>query len=76
MRAIFTKTPRRGDLIFMEDDSDDPSIFHIAIFDRFEGDQVYFIDSTSQGKINGVSERHYARTNKRIKVYGIMKLKS
>lgn len=74
--ATFTTTPRRGDLIFMGDDSNDPSIFHIAIFDRFEGDQVYFIDSTSQGKINGVSERHYARTNKKIKAYGIMKLKS
>ena len=74
--VIFTTTPRRGDLIFMGDDSDDPSIFHIAIFDRFEGDQVYFIDSTSQGKINGVSERHYARTNKKIKAYGIMKLRS
>ena len=74
--ATITTTPRQGDLIFMGDDSNDPSIYHIAVFDRFEGDQVYFIDSTSQGQINGVSERHYARTNKKIKAYGIMKLKS
>lgn len=73
--ATLTDNPRHGDLIFMGDDSNDPSIFHIAIFDRFEGDQVYFIDSTSQGKINGVSERHYAKTNKKIKAYGIMKLR-
>ena len=72
--ATLTDNPRHGDLIFMGD-ANSSKINHIAIFDRFEGDQVYFIDSTSQAKINGVSERHYARTNKKIKAYGIMKLK-
>ena len=72
--SIPTTSPRRGDLIFMGEENSS-KISHIAIFDRFEGDQVYFIDSTSQGKINGVSERHYAKTNKKIKAYGIMKLK-
>ena len=74
--ASLTSSPRHGDLIFMGDDSNDPSVYHIAIFDRFEGDQVYFIDSTSQGKINGVSKRHYSRNSKKIKAYGIMKLKN
>ena len=72
--ATLTDNPRHGDLIFMGD-ANSSKINHIAIFDRFEGDQVYFIDSTSQAKINGVSERHYDRTNKKIKAYGIMKLK-
>ena len=77
--ATFTTTPRRGDLIFMgnlgPDGTAPTKVSHIAIFDRFEGDQVYFIDSTEQGSISGVSERHYAKTNKKIIAYGIMKLK-
>lgn len=72
--SIRTTTPRRGDLIFMGD-SNSSKITHVAIFDRFEGDQVYFIDSTSVGRTTGVSERHYSRNDKRIKSYGIMKLK-
>ncbi|MBO7583347.1 MAG: C40 family peptidase [Treponema sp.] len=72
--SIKTTTPRRGDLIFMGD-SNSSKITHVAIFDRFEGDQVYFIDSTSVGRTTGVSERHYSRNDKRIKSYGIMKLK-
>ena len=74
--ATITDNPRHGDLIFMGGDNNDPTIFHIGIFDRFEGDEVYFIDSTSQGNINGVSARHYKKTNRKIKAYGIMKLKS
>ena len=78
--ATFTTTPRRGDLIFMgnlgPNGTAPTKVSHIAIFDRFEGDQVYFIDSTEQGSISGVSERHYAKTNKKIIAYGIMKLKS
>ena len=72
--SIHTTTPRHGDLIFMGEENSS-SITHIGIFDRFQGDQVYFIDATSQGKINGVSERHYAKTNRKIKGYGIMKVK-
>ena len=78
--ATFTTTPRHGDLIFMgnlgPNGTAPTKVSHIAIFDRFEGDQVYFIDSTEQGSISGVSERHYAKTNKKIIAYGIMKLKS
>ena len=33
------------------------------------------IDATNQGRINGVSERHYSKTNRKIKGYGIMKVK-
>ena len=73
--SIKTTTPRRGDLIFIGEENSS-QITHIAIFDRFEGDQVYFIDATNQGRVNGVSERHYARTNRKIKAYGIMKVKS
>ena len=73
--SIRTTAPRRGDLIFMGEENSS-QITHIAIFDRFEGDQVYFIDSTNQGRINGVSERHYSRTNRKIKAYGIMKVRN
>ena len=69
-----TNSPRRGDLIFMGD-ANSSKISHVAIFDRFEGNQVYFIDSTSVGRDTGVSERHYSRSDRRIKAYGIMKLK-
>ena len=72
--SIKTTTPRRGDLIFMGV-SNSSKITHVAIFDRFEGDQVYFIDSTSVGRTTGVSERHYSRNDKRNNSYGIMKLK-
>ena len=72
--SIHTTNPRHGDLIFMGEENSS-SITHIAIFDRFEGDQVYFIDATSQGKVNGVSERHYSKSNRKIKGYGMMKVK-
>lgn len=72
--SFHTTTPRHGDLIFMGEENSS-SITHIGIFDRFEGDQVYFIDATNQSRINGVSERHYSKTNRKIKGYGIMKVK-
>ena len=78
--ATLSDNPRHGDLIFMgnlgPNGAAPTKVSHIAIFDRFEGDQVYFIDSTEQGSISGVSERHYAKNNKKIIAYGIMKLKS
>lgn len=72
--SIPTSTPRRGDLVFMT--YNNSTVSHVAIFDRFEGNQVYFIDATDQGKGKCVTERHYSKTDKKIVGYGIMKLKS
>ena len=72
--SIPTTTPRRGDLVFMT--YNNSTVSHVAIFDRFEGNQVYFIDATDQGKGKCVTERHYSKTDKKIVGYGIMKLKS
>ena len=79
--STHTASPRKGDLIFMGDDAS-TTVSHIAIFDKFEGNEVYFIDSTQKDTngdgiydINGVTERHYDKGNKKIKAYGMMKLK-
>ena len=71
--SIPTTTPRRGDLVFMT--YNNSTVSHVAIFDRFEGNQVYFIDATDQGKGKCVTERHYSKNDKKIVGYGIMKLK-
>ncbi len=69
-----TENPEQGDLIFMgEIDSD--KITHIAIFDKEENGNIYFIDSTDNGIINGVSERYYEKNSKKFKAFGIMKIK-
>ena len=72
--SIPTTSSRRGDLVFMT--YNNSTVSHVAIFDRFEGNQVYFIDATDQGKGKCVTERHYSKTDKKIVGYGIMKLKS
>ena len=57
--------PEQGDLIFMGENS---TISHVALFDRFEGKNVYFIDSTDlTGK---VSERFYPIESYKIIKYG------
>ena len=72
-----TKKPKPGDLIFMGNNN----INHIGIFVKEENNEIYFIDSTqkdSEGSypaVNGVTERHYPKTDSRIKGFGIMKLK-
>ena len=71
--SIPTTTPRRGDLVFMT--YNNSTVSHVGIFDRFEGNQVYFIDATDQGKGKCVTERHYSKTDKKIVGYGIMKVK-
>ncbi|MCI5829046.1 MAG: NlpC/P60 family protein [Treponema sp.] len=71
-----TEKPEEGDLIFMgEEDSD--KITHIAIFLKQQENYIYFIDSTQKEaeNINGVTERHYTMDSKKIKSFGIMKLK-
>ena len=67
-----TATPEAGDLIFMgEEESCD--ISHIAIYLKTdENGNVHFIDATQKGEINGVSERSYSSSDKKIKSYGIM----
>lgn len=79
--SVKTETPRRGDLIFMGE-KNSSSITHIAIFDRIENGNVFFIDSTLKdedgdgvNEINGVTERSYGTGDERIKSYGIMLLK-
>jgi hypothetical protein len=58
-------SPEIGDLIFMGDNN---IISHVAIFEKFESEKVYFIDSTS---ITGVvSERNYPITSSKIIKYG------
>lgn len=69
-----TENPEQGDLIFMgEIDSD--KITHIAIYDKEENGNIYFIDSTDNGIINGVSERYYEKNSGKFKAFGIMKIK-
>lgn len=57
-------SPETGDLIFMGDDT---IISHVALFDRFENGNVYFIDSTNT--TGGVSERNYPITSSKIIEY-------
>ena len=75
-----TKSPRRGDLVFMGEAST-ASVTHIAIFDKIENEKVYFIDSTQKDdnndgvyEINGVTARNYEKNDGRIKAYGKMRL--
>ena len=64
---------RQGDLIFMGE-ADSSVVSHIAIFDCVENGNIYFIDSTEKGDINGVTRRCYAVDNSRFKAFGIMKI--
>lgn len=68
--TILTETPEQGDLIFMGDDD----ISHIAIFEKIENGNVYFIDATLKENINGVSKRFYPLGSEKIKAFGIMRL--
>lgn len=72
--AEITETPEQGDLIFMGELGTD-AITHIAIYDREENGEIYFIDSTDNGTVNGVTERHYEKNNEKFKKFGVMKLK-
>jgi len=64
-----TLTP--GDLLFMGDGG---VISHVAMFVGNNGTNITFIDSTYklEEKINGVSERHYAKDDPRFISYGRM----
>lgn len=69
-----TTNPEHGDLIFMGEIGTD-KVTHISIYDREENGEIYFIDSTDNGVVNGVSERHYPKDSEKFKSFGIMKLK-
>lgn len=69
-----TSSPERGDLIFMGEVGTN-KITHIAIYDKEENGEIYFIDSTQNETVNGVTERHYEKASEKFKSFGIMKLK-
>ena len=69
-----TTAPEQGDLIFMGKSGTD-KISHIAIYDREEAGEIFFIDSTDNGSVNGVTERHYPAANDKFKAFGVMKIK-
>ena len=64
---------RQGDLIFMGE-ANSSAVSHISIFDCVENGNIYFIDSTEKGDINGVARRYYAVDDSRFKAFGIMKI--
>ncbi len=71
---------RQGDLIFMGE-SGTAQVTHIALFDHTEAGIVYFIDATKKDTdgdgiddIDGVTARHYAANDARIKAFGIMQV--
>ena len=64
-----TYSPQPGDLIFFS--YSNGKIDHVGIFEKIQGDTVYFIDAIES---EGVSHRSYEASNKKIKGYGVMKL--
>lgn len=77
--SIQTQEPQKGDLVFMGE-TDTDAITHIALFEKQEGGNVYFIDATEKDSdgddvidIDGVTRRSYPVGDERIKSYGIMK---
>ncbi len=69
-----TENPEQGDLIFMGEEGTN-KITHIAIFDKEENGEIYFIDSTKNDTVDGVSERHYKNNSEKFKSFGVMKIK-
>ncbi len=67
--SIKIDTPEPGDLIFMGEEG---IVSHIALFERREGNIIYFIDATEipEQNINGVTERSYESTNPKFISFG------
>lgn len=63
---------RKGDLIFMGENN---KVSHIAIFEKLENGNIYFIDSTEKDNINGVTRRFYNENDEKFIAYGIMRIK-
>jgi hypothetical protein len=72
--SVPTVNPRPGDLIFMGEDSSNPT--HMGLFVKKKDGNIYFIDSTLKPEdgINGVSERYYPENDGRFLSSGIIKL--
>lgn len=80
-KKVSLSSLRRGDLIFMGEALSD-NVSHVALFEKIEGNRIYFIDSTQKDTngdgvddINGVTRRSYLIDDKKIKSGGIMLLK-
>ena len=72
---------KKGNLIFMGE-PDSSSVTHIALFEKFEGGRIHFIDSTQKdtdgdgiNDIDGVTHRDYSEDDTRFKAFGRMRLK-
>lgn len=81
-RLVALDDLRQGDLIFMGEPGTD-RVTHIALFDRTESGNLFFIDATRKDTdgdgiddINGVTARHYAADDERIKAFGIMQVRT
>ena len=62
--TVAISRPEPGDLIFMGEGE----ITHLALFERIEKREVYFIDAFSTDGV--VKERHYAEDNPKLIEYG------
>ena len=81
-RLVALDDLRQGDLLFMGEPGTD-RVTHIALFDRAESGNIFFIDATKKDTdgdgiddINGVTARHYAADDERIKAFGIMQVRT
>ncbi len=78
--SINTETPEPGDIIFMGKASNNGTPKHISIYVRTIENNIYFIDATKKNSengqpyINGVTERCYAKNDKRFKGFAKIKL--
>ncbi len=63
--------PKRGDLIFMGKENSN-EVSHVGLVNKVLENNVSFIDSTisENPPINGVSQREYLLSNKKIKSFG------
>lgn len=81
-RLVAVDDLRQGDLIFMGEPGTD-RVTHIALFDRAESGNLFFIDATKKDTdgdgiddINGVTARHYAADDERIKAFGVLQVRT
>ena len=72
---------KKGNVIFMGE-AESQKITHIALFDRTENGNIYFIDSTQKdtngdgiNDIDGVTHRFYAENDARFKGFGMMRIR-
>lgn len=73
-----TDNPQPGDLVFM---GSGYNITHVGIFVEEKDGKIYFFDCTKKDAeggapaVNGVSMRSYQKNDKKIKDFGVMKIK-